>query len=100
MSFEDDMIEDGFNDEQDYLDYLCSEADRQASNEEFTEEDYARFARERLRWKPMETWVQNATPKQLALWHAVRSSYSHVDRLWGSLDTPDYWSLWMKSDDV
>lgn len=27
MSFEDDMIEDGFNDEQDYLDYLCSEAD-------------------------------------------------------------------------
>lgn len=100
MSFEDDMIEDGFNDEQDYLDYLCSEADRQASNEEFTEEDYARFARERLRWKPMETWEQNATPKQLALWHAVRSSYSRVVRLWGSLDAPDYWSLWMKSDGV
>lgn len=100
MSFEDDMIEDGFNDEQDYLDYLCSEADRQASNEEFTEEDYARFARERLRWKPMETWEQNATPKQLALWHAVRSSYSRVVRLWGTLDAPDYWSLWMKSDGV
>lgn len=28
MSFEDDMIEDGFHDEQDYLDYLCYEADR------------------------------------------------------------------------
>lgn len=28
MSFEDDMIEDGFQDEQDYLDYLCDEADR------------------------------------------------------------------------
>lgn len=28
MSFEDHMIEDGFQDEQDYLDYLCDEADR------------------------------------------------------------------------
>ena len=100
MSFEDDMIEDGFNDEQDYLDYLCSEADRHASNYEFTEEDYERFARERLKRKPMETWEQNATPKQLALWKAVRSRYSQVIRIGGSLDAPDYWSLWMKSDGV
>ena len=28
MSFEDDMIEEGFYQEQDYLDYLCSEADK------------------------------------------------------------------------
>ena len=27
MSFEDDMLEDGFSDEQDYLDYLCNKAD-------------------------------------------------------------------------
>ena len=27
MSFEDDMIEDGFNNESDYLDFLCYEAD-------------------------------------------------------------------------
>lgn len=27
MSFEDDMIEDGFHDEQDYLDYLCEKAE-------------------------------------------------------------------------
>lgn len=28
MSFEDDMIEEGFHDEQEYLDYLCSKADK------------------------------------------------------------------------
>ena len=30
MSFEDDMIEDGFNNEMDYLEYLMDEADERS----------------------------------------------------------------------
>lgn len=40
MSFEDDMIEDGFHDEQDYLDYLCEEADRRLERMNESDEDY------------------------------------------------------------
>ena len=41
MSFEDDMIEEGFRDEQDYLDYLCEEAEsrRERINESLCDED-------------------------------------------------------------
>ncbi len=37
MSFEDDMIEDGFHDEQKYLDYICDEADKYAMRQMYDE---------------------------------------------------------------
>jgi hypothetical protein len=39
MSFENDMMEDRFHDEQDYLDYICGKADRDAEEQMYDEYD-------------------------------------------------------------
>ena len=62
MSFEDDMIEDGFQDEQDYLDYLCEEAimrqERMSNSAHDLDDSYEEpnhsTIDERARWGLME----------------------------------------------
>ena len=51
MSFEDDMIEYGFNDDNDYMDYLMDEADRINKKLEkfnFDEDEYKRFHKKEI----------------------------------------------------
>ena len=40
MGFEDNMIEDGFYDAQDYLEYICDKAERDSYNQNDYDEDY------------------------------------------------------------
>ena len=49
MSFEDDMIEDGFRDEQEYLDYICNKADEYAMRQMYDDEydEFDEFDEER-----------------------------------------------------
>ena len=39
MSFEDDRIEEGFDNEQDYLDYICNKADSRYYHDFMDEEE-------------------------------------------------------------
>ena len=97
MSFEDDMIEDGFSDEQDYLDYICSEAYDRMGAERY-EDDYYHKNRispkqleERSRLiqldKEMREWLQSDT-LEVKFWEV----YEHGN--WGHRWSEDICSRW------
>ena len=54
MSFEDDMIEYGFSDKNDYMDYLMDEDDRRMQKQE----EFDRHAEE------YETWLENLSDEE------------------------------------
>lgn len=90
MGFEDDMIEGGFANEQDYLDFLIAEAD--SSNQPaFTSQDALLFQRQLREREPLERWLRMVDDRTRRIWHAIsyRINYRYQ---------ADYWADWMKSD--
>lgn len=103
MSFEDDMIEEGFYDEQDYLDYLCAKADEDdddrsrwaycLENGELIKRDAGEVFRERMKLEaPLLEWKRKQS-RDTKFWNYIYSRHCHV------LDDEfHYWQLWRQSD--
>ena len=106
MGFEDNMIEGGFNNEEDYLEYLIKEADKRANFSRYNEEidegtlqalreeeeerierwRYARIIREREE-REFDCWVKN-NPGLAAIWELSPYSCEEWDEEYGSRFNP------------
>lgn len=130
MSFEDDMIEEGFDNEQDYLDYICNKADSRYYHDFMDEEEreyqnnsIAREREYRIRFnKILQQWKESNV-EDARLWSIIWNynknqskelmdyeenefakitHYTPIELLSIS-DTPDegsWWTLWKRSSEA
>lgn len=91
MSFEDDMIEDGFNDEQDYLDYLCSEADNRLESIHSDSDVDSGFYEDEDDRLHLSVSVDEALIHAFRLWKKTKSDEV---RFWSYLWNSYYRSNW------
>lgn len=109
MSFEDDMIEEGFSNEQDYLDHICNKADSRSHFEDEEEmedqrnrerkeyESRVRYNRKLHHWKELQN-------ESVRLWGIIwafnkkNNLYLRNDDLVS--DEGIWWVLWKRSADT
>ena len=101
MSFEEDMIEEGFADEQDYFDYICSEADARIEKiypgEETDDDSRNRLRIQNKQLRFLGKWEKQESSGKARLWNIIWNHYESVVR-YNKLDKYQYWEEWVKSD--
>lgn len=83
MSFEDDMIEYGFTDGNDYMDYLYNEADRMYERQKYSNSNFSQSELEYLKGEAMEREEKRKEINKICLLYKTWSKNNPIEvRIW------------------